>query len=127
MRSNCDQRVGRYILKLGLPAASIVIPVIGRCAVGHVISTRYVLIKTAVHASVSSRLCRWTVATVIVITLQRHCAWLQRQVQPDKHEQAQGTVSPRLLLLPDIRQMTQMRSSEEVDHDTSLSFRTGYC
>ena len=47
-------------------------------------------------------------AIVVLLTLQRHRARLQCQVQPHSHKQAQGTTCPGFLLMSDVGQQAQV-------------------
>jgi len=124
MWSDRDRHVDRRIFELELPTAPIMIQVFDNCAVGRAVSARHVVVHTAVHATVFMNLYRRAVWTImVVISLKRHRAGLQGQIQPDGHKQAQGASAPQTLALSDAEQLTQVLVSTTI---LAVSRNRGY-
>ncbi len=97
------------IFELELIAATVVIQIFAKGAIGSSACTRHLVAHAFMHAFVFMRLCGWAVRTIVVLhRLQRHRAGLQRQIQPHSHEQTQGTTGPGLMSLSDVGQQAQV-------------------
>jgi hypothetical protein len=96
-------------------AASIVAELAVQAAIRHAIGAGHLGIHAGMRAMVRLHLGCGAMRTVVIVPgFVRHCAWRQREIQPDSHKQSKGAAAPGSLFAPDAAWMTQVLVSTRI-------------